>query len=115
MNKDQVAHDLAMAYIHNRYGAEISGEFSISSSKNYDVGAVDDVTGDGKVETHRLPDVFEPETTRVKTGERHFFGIGPAKTAEVPTGEYAVDRVFRRMIEDFDNAYARFSKMLEAR
>ncbi|MBC9225939.1 hypothetical protein GL325_06380 [Aeromicrobium sp. 636] len=101
MDRDQLAHDMAMAYIHNRYGAEVSGEFSVSSSTDYDSGAVNDVSGKGTVETDRLPEVFEVETTRVKTGERHLFGLGPAKTMEVSTGQYAVDRVFRRMIEDY--------------
>jgi hypothetical protein len=114
MNQDQIAHDLAMAYIHNRYAAEVSGQFQISSSTNY-AGAVDDVTGSGTVETMRLPDVLEPETRRVKTGERHFFGRGPAKRADVPTGQYVVDRIFRQMIEDYFNAYERFSQMLQDR
>ena len=67
------------------------------------------------MKTDRLPDVLTPVTKRVKTGERYLFGHGPAKTVKVPTGKYAVDRIFRQMIEDYFNAYERFSQMLQDR
>lgn len=28
---EQIAHDLAMAYINNRYGAEVTGSFDVST------------------------------------------------------------------------------------
>lgn len=113
MPLDQIAHGLAMAYINNRYGANVKGKFTVTSSTNYERKTVEDVRGEGSVETERLPDVFDPEMVSVGTGERHFFGIGPEKKRLEPTGEYAVDHVFRRMISDYNNAYERFLQLLE--
>lgn len=104
--KDQIAHDLAIAYINNRYGAEVSGEFSVSTWER-------DVTGSGQVETERLPDVNEIRRVRVGTGERHFFGLRERKTwAE---SGYEVDPVFANMIDDYYDAHARFLALLEHR
>lgn len=103
-NKDQIAHDLAMAYINNRYGAEVTGEFSVHTWDN-------DVTGSGTVETERLPDVEEIRMVKVGTGERHLFGL--REKAKLIESGYEVDRVFENMIEDYYNAYSRFLALLE--
>lgn len=105
-NKDQIAHDLAVAYINNRYGAEVTGEFSVST---YDR----DVTGSGQVETERLPHVNKIRMVRVGTGERHFFGLRE-RTTSVESG-YEVDPVFENMIEDYYEAYSRFHALLKNR
>jgi len=52
--KEQIAHDLAVGYITNRYGVDVSGDFSV-----YSLG--DDITGSGSVKTEHLPDVNEPK------------------------------------------------------
>jgi hypothetical protein len=115
MNADQIAHDLAIAYINNRYGVNVTGNFSVESSTNYESDTVRDVRGQGNVETHHLPDLSDLQMVRVGTGTRSLFGIGPEKTRLEPTGEYAVDSVFRSMIADYHNAYQRFLQLLEAK
>jgi hypothetical protein len=115
MNVDQIAHDLAMAYINNRYGVNVTGTFSVQSSTNYESDTVKDVTGEGSVETSHLPGLFDPHLVRVGSGTRSLFGIGPEKTRLEATGEYAVDHVFRNMIADYHNAYQRFLGLLQAK
>jgi Protein of unknown function (DUF2510) len=115
INKEQVAHDLAIAYINNRYGIRVTGEFSVTSSTSYDSDVVRDVTGEGSVGTEFLPDLDDPETTRIGTGERHLFGLGPEKTRLVPTGQYEVDAFFQSMIHDYYKAYSRILGMLGGR
>jgi hypothetical protein len=105
-SKDQIAHDLAMAYINNRYGAEVKGEFSASTWEK-------DVSGSGQVETMRLPDVNQIRNVRVGSGERHLFGLRERKTW-VPSG-YEVDPVFANMIDDYYEARERFLTLLEQR
>jgi hypothetical protein len=113
MNNDQIAHDLAIAYINNRYSVDVRGEFSVTSSTNEN-NAVDDVSGSGSIETTHLPDVNAPVMLKVGTGQRHF-RFGPEKTQWVPTDEFQVDRVFRDMINDYRAAYARFLQLLAGR
>ena len=113
--KEHVAHDLAIAYINNRYGIRVTGDFSISSSKNYELDVLEDVTGEGTVRTEVLPDLNDPVMVRVGTGERHLFGIGPEKTRLVATGEYEVDSVLRSMIDDYYRAYSRILELLGER
>lgn len=112
MPLDQVAHDLAIAYINNRYGVTVTGTFSVDSTTNYDTGTVSNVTGQGGVETQRMPGPFEPQLVKVGTGERHLFGLGPEKTRLQETGAYQVDETFRRMIRDYQAAYDRFVHLL---
>lgn len=112
MRREQVAHDLAIAYINNRFGVEVAGEFSIRSSTNLD-NVVDDVSGEGEVETQRHPGIHDLEMVRVGTGQRHFFGIGPEKMELVPTGRYEVDGILRSMIEEYRAAYSRILELLD--
>lgn len=93
---EHVAHELAMAYIHNRYSAEVVGELSIS---NHD----DRISGTGRVWTTRLPGAGEVRTVRVPTGERRFFGL-IEKTTEV---DVPVDELFRQMATDYRHAFGR--------
>lgn len=115
MNVDQVAHDLAIAYINNRFGAEITGTFTVSSSTNYDNDTVRDVVGEGTVTTERHPGPYDPELVRVGTGARSLFGIGPEKTRLEPTGAYAVDDIFRSMIDEYEHAFQRLVQLLQQR
>lgn len=112
---EQVAHDLAIAYINNRYGIRVIGEFSVDSTRNYEMDVVQEVTGEGSVSTELLPDLDDPETVRVGTGERHLFGLGPEKTRLVHTGAYEIDGVLRNMINDYYKAYARILELLTRR
>ncbi len=105
IDNEQIAHGLAIAYINNRYGAEVTGSFDVST-----LG--DDVTGSGAVQTERLPDVDSKQMVRVGTGEKHLFGLREKKML-VDSGTYEVDAVFRQMIDDYYGAYARFLELLE--
>lgn len=104
IDPEQVAHDLAMVYVHNRYGAEVTGSFEVN---NYG----DDVSGSGKVQTERLPHVDSTYMTKVSTGEKRFFGLIDRKEL-VDTGEYEVDDVFREMIRDYRAAYSRILTLI---
>lgn len=115
LNIEQVARDLTVAYINNRYGPEVSGEFGVDYTTNFDSGSLDGVTGEGSVETERLPDLDDRVMARIPTGERNFFGLGSRKMVEVPTDEYAVDSVFEAMIEDYYGAYERILQLLRHR
>ncbi|MGN7227402.1 hypothetical protein ACTHQW_13780 [Dietzia maris] len=111
--KEQVAHDLAIVYLNNKYGVRVTGSFSINSSTDTMSDAVREVTGDGSVTTEYLPDVDEPETVWVGTGERWFWGRGPEKKRRVPTGNFVVDPHFRSMAQDYYKAYSRFLELLD--
>ena len=106
ISKEQIAHDLAMAYVNNRYGAEVTGQFTVDT---WD----DKVSGSGTVGTTRLPDVDEIRTVKVGTGEKYFFGLRE-RTESVEAG-YAVNGVFEEMIRDYYTAYSRFLELLEQR
>lgn len=106
IEKEQVAHDLAIAYVNNRFGAEVSGDFSVSTSDG-------DVTGWGSVETRRLPSTDKVRRVKVPTGEKYLMGLLEKKES-VDDG-YAVDEVFDRMIGDYLNAYERFLELLAKR
>ena len=107
VNNEQIAHDLAMVYLGNRHGAEVEGEFEVSTSG-------DDVTGSGEVWTERLPEVDSTRKKRVGTGERHLLGLREKKKW-IDTGEYEVDEHFQEMIKDYYAAYSRFLELLARR
>ncbi|GLJ80854.1 MULTISPECIES: DUF2510 domain-containing protein [Microbacterium] len=119
MSREQIAHDLAIAYLNNRYGPEVTGEFSVTADQDWsgDSPRVTDVTGSGEVRTENLPrvDKIRMDRVEVRTGERGFFGLGPEKvsTVEVDSGEFEVDPVFKNMIRDYFEAYFRFVELLE--
>ena len=108
IDKEQVAHDPAMTYLNNRYGAEVSGAFSVETWN-------DEVSGSGSVTTERLPDVDQVHKVKRETGETYFFGLRK-KTEWVESGQgYEVDRAFASMIDDYYEAFARFLALLERR
>ena len=104
--EEQIAHDLAMAYIHNRYGAEVTGQFSVGT---WD----DEVSGSGDVETVRLPHVDKARVEQVGTGEKYFFGLLERKES-IESG-YEVDFVFENMVADYHSAFSRFLELLQRR
>lgn len=104
LSKEQIAHDLAIAYVNNRHGAEVSGEFSVDT---WD----DKVSGSGKVETSRLPDVDAIRMVKVGTGEKYLFGL--REKTELAAAGYVVNGIFEGMIEDYYTAYSRFLELLE--
>lgn len=118
VSREKLAHDLALTYLHNRYGAKVVGEFSVSADRDWSTTpiSVTDVNGEGEVRTEALPHVtkLRTDTVEVKTGGRYLFGFGAEKVAqvEVPTNEYEVDATFRAMITDYFAAYTRFLELL---
>jgi len=99
---EQIAHDLAIVYLVNRYGPEVDGSFDVT-----------DGDGSGSVDTERLPKVDAHTTRRVGTGEhRHLLFLSWEKKADVETDEFQVDPIFRRMITEYRSAYARFLELL---
>lgn len=106
---EQLAHDLAMVYLVNRYSAGVVKDLNGDSSP-FDDGAG---TGRGRIDTERLPDVDAQKTTRVGTGEHgRFLFWRFEKRLEVETGEYHVDPIFQLMINDYRKAHARFLQLL---
>lgn len=103
ISKEQIAHDLTMVYLNNRYGVDVTGDFNVSSLDS-------EVSGYGSVETSRFPSANEPNIIKVGTGERGFLGI--EKKKKVHRG-YLVDDIFKGMIEDYYNAYSNFLKLLK--
>jgi hypothetical protein len=102
-----LAHDLAIVYLNNRYGPDVSGELDVSSTG-------DSSSFEAIVSTDRLPDVQARVTRRVPTGEKVFFGLMDRKQL-VETGELQVDATFNRMIDDYGEAYGRFLQLLSQR
>lgn len=104
--KEQIAHDLAMVYLNNRYGADVVGDFNVYGDR-------DSVTGNGEVETKRMVDVDEVKYEKYKTGNKKKFG--PFKFDEKSWREngYEVDDIFYSMIIDYKKAYEKFLKLIE--
>lgn len=101
ISTEQVAHDLALVYLVNRYGPEVDGSFDVT-----------DGDGSGRVDTERLADVGTHKTMRVGTGEHGRVLFWREKKAYVETDEYQVDPVFRMMIRDYRDASSRFLELL---
>lgn len=102
----QLAHDLALAYVSNRHGAEVVGVFKVSTIN-------DEVSGEGDVRTVRLADVDEIDVKKVGTGETHLWGLRERKQW-VEDG-FRVDRTFDLMLDDYFAAYERFTLLLDRR
>lgn len=94
ISKEQIAHELTMTYMHNRYGVDVSGSFS---------------DGTGSIETNCLPSTQKPKNTKVGTGQKGFLGI--EKKIKVQDG-YVVDGIFSEMVEEYYRAYSKFLKLL---
>jgi hypothetical protein len=96
-----------MAYVLNRHGAEVLGEFSVYTDSD------NEVTGSGTVRTERLPNVDKVRMIKVGTGERQLFGLVEKKKS-VEAG-FEVDSTFEAMIKDYYNALAKFTELLNER
>ena len=105
ISKEQIAHDLSIVYLTNRYGSEVVGRFDV-------LGDRESVSGYGSVETKRMPDVDEEYIVKVKTGNKKKFGpINYNEKVKVVDG-YKVDSIFTKMIGDYKDAYARIIELL---
>ena len=94
ISKEQIAHDLAVVYMKNRHGINVTGDF---------------YSGSGTIQTEHFHDVSEPEYTKVKTGEKGLFGL--ERKQKVPSGN-KVDPLFAEMIQNYYDAYFRFYQLL---
>jgi hypothetical protein len=101
ISNEQIAHDLAISYLNNRYGVEVNGYFSVS-----------DGDGSGNIDTERLPGLSELKMVKVATGEKGIFGRSKKKWVE--SGQ-KVDSVFNEMINEYFGAYSKFLQILNSR
>ena len=61
LSNEKIAHDLAIVYLSNRYGIDISGGFSLTNGD-----------GSGDIETEHLPATDEIKYKKISTGEKGF-------------------------------------------
>ena len=101
VSKEQIAHELAMVYMNNKYGINVRGDFYLN-----------DGAGNGTIETDHFPDVSEISYSKVKTGEKGFLGI--EKKKEIPSG-CQVDPLFSEMVENYYGAYNKFLDLLSSK
>lgn len=101
-----LAHDLAMAYINNRYGPEVSGRFDITAGH--------DGVATATVWTERLPHAYSKVSEKVVTGEKRLFGLMDKKVV-VETDAFQVDAYFNSMIDEYHAAHRRFVYLLSMR
>lgn len=106
MDNQQIAHDLAVAYINNRFGVDVNGVLTLTTSDG-------ESSGTGFVNTMRHPDATVIRTEKVPTGEKYMFGLLEKKTS-VESG-FLVDSIFEKMIDEYFVAYARFIFLLDTR
>ena len=90
LSKEQIAHDLSMVYINNRYGIDVTGKFYVSGSDS-------NVSGSGDVKTNHFPDLDEIKKIKVGTGEKGFLGLEKKKWAE---SGFLMDEIFINMVND---------------
>lgn len=97
ISKEQIAHELTIIYLTNKYGIDVRGDINIMTIDR-------DVTGGGIIETVKMPDLDEIKIRKVKTSEKNIFGF--AKSTNINDG-YEVDTIFKNMVSDYTQAYQR--------
>ena len=100
-SKEQIAHDLTIVYLSNRYGVDVAGSIHATG---------DQQSLTSNVSTKRLPDMDEKHYDKIGTGQKGFLGL--EKKTKVENG-YRVDPIFREMIAEYKKAYSRFIELLE--
>ena len=98
ITKEQIAHDLTMVYLNNRYGINVDGDFSVM-----------DGDGRGHIDTEKFPSVLEIKYKKVGTGERGFFGF--EKQTRVQDG-YESDDIIDELIKEYHQTYNRILSRL---
>lgn len=99
ISKEQIAHDLTLVYLNNRYGINVDGSFHVS-----------DGDGSGRIDTERFPPAFEINYAKVGTGERGFLGF--EKKVWVKDG-YAADGIIDEIIQEYYQTYNRILSRLD--
>lgn len=93
VSKEQIAHDLTMVYLSNRYGINVDGSVYISDGQ-----------GHGQIDTEKFPAVSKVKYKKVGTGERGFFGF--EKQVRVEDG-YESDDIIDELICEYYQTYSR--------
>lgn len=99
ISKEQIAHDLSMLYLYNRYGVDVSGSISTT-----------DGNVRGNICTEHLPDMDKVKYVRVGTGVKGFLGLEKKKTIEAGI---KVNDTFISIVSEYYKAYAHFIIILE--
>lgn len=99
INKEQIAHDLTMVYLNNRYGINVSGTISGISGNVY-----------GDVGTNKLPHVLENKYSKSKSGIKNIFS--PKEKIPIE-GEYISDDIIPKLINEYFDTYKRILETLD--
>lgn len=99
ISREQIAHDLTIVYLNNRYGISVEGDISVR-----------DGDGRGNITTQKFPDVAQIKYIKVGTGEKGFLGI--EKKVEVEDG-YIADGIIDEMIKEYYQVYSRILNRLD--
>lgn len=94
MTKEQIAHDLAMVYMYNRYGITVKGDVA---------------RGWGEIETKHFPSSTKFQYEEVELESRDIWGFN--KTEKVEKGR-KVDAIFQKMAADYQYAYQYFYDLI---
>lgn len=99
ISREQIAHDLTIVYLNNRYGIRVEGDISVHHGD-----------GSGNITTRKLPDVSQIKYIKVGTGEKGFLGI--EKKVKVEDG-YIADGIIDEMIKEYYQVYSRILNRLD--
>ena len=99
VSEEQIAHDLTMVYLNNRYGINVDGMVNVSDGHGY-----------GQIDTERFPSVLEVKYKKVGTGERVFFGF--ERHSMVEDG-YKSDDIIDGLICEYYQTYNRILTRLQ--
>ena len=93
ITKEQIAHDLTMLYLNNRYGVNIEGHFSIL-----------DGDGHGDVVTEKFPSALEIKYKKIGTGEKNLLGF--EKKTKIEDG-FVIDDILDDLVSEYYQIYNR--------
>ena len=99
ISKEQIAHNLTIIYLNNRFGVNVEGYISIS-----------DGDGGGNITTEKFPHISENKYKKVGTGEKNFLGI--EKKVKIEDG-YQSDNIIDSMIEEYYQIFSRILSRLD--
>jgi len=95
ISKEQIAHDLTMVYLNNRYGVKVEGYLG---------------DGSGYIDTKKFPHITEIKYKKVGTGEMGFLGL--EKKVKVEDG-YQSDDIIDELLCEYYQTYNRILKRLD--
>ncbi|MBO5786766.1 MAG: hypothetical protein J6R45_05530 [Clostridia bacterium] len=99
ISREQIAHDLTIVYLNNRYGISVEGDISVHHGD-----------GGGDITTRKFPDASQIKYIKVGTGEKGFLGI--EKKVKVEDG-YIADGIIDEMIKEYYQVYSRILNRLD--